>query len=190
MQETQVRSLVQEDPACCRAAEPTRHNSWACALEPGSCNYGAQAPWLLKPARPGACALQQEKPPHWEARTAQLEKHLHSNQDPALPNTNKIIKDKFPPFKKYWFWRPKPLLCSDFCIYLQILTNPSYHFMDSALYKDVILVAWDPAPYSANLNLVSISLVPWPLQVRRYIWLIHNRKKSGTELGQAEWNWS
>ncbi|XP_070335169.1 beta-galactoside alpha-2,6-sialyltransferase 2 isoform X2 [Odocoileus virginianus] len=35
----------------------------------------------------------------------------------------------------------------------QILTNPSYHFMDSALYKDVILVAWDPAPYSANLNL-------------------------------------
>ncbi|XP_042551495.1 beta-galactoside alpha-2,6-sialyltransferase 2 [Dipodomys spectabilis] len=35
----------------------------------------------------------------------------------------------------------------------QILTNPSYHFIDSSLYKDVILVAWDPAPYSANLNL-------------------------------------
>ncbi|NP_001334332.1 beta-galactoside alpha-2,6-sialyltransferase 2 isoform X1 [Mus musculus] len=35
----------------------------------------------------------------------------------------------------------------------QILANPSHHFIDSALYKDVILVAWDPAPYSANLNL-------------------------------------
>lgn len=40
-------------------------------------------------------------------------------------------------------------------MYLQILTNPSHHFIDSSLYKDVILVAWDPAPYSANLNLVS-----------------------------------
>ncbi|XP_007957739.1 beta-galactoside alpha-2,6-sialyltransferase 2 [Orycteropus afer afer] len=35
----------------------------------------------------------------------------------------------------------------------QILTNPNHHFTDSSLYKDVILVAWDPAPYSANLNL-------------------------------------
>ena len=42
-------------------------------------------------------------------------------------------------------------------MYLQILTNPNHHFIDSSLYKDVILVAWDPAPYSANLNLVSIS---------------------------------
>jgi hypothetical protein len=43
-------------------------------------------------------------------------------------------------------------------ICLQILANPSHHFIDSALYKDVILVAWDPAPYSANLNLVSVFL--------------------------------
>ncbi|XP_049640364.1 beta-galactoside alpha-2,6-sialyltransferase 2 [Suncus etruscus] len=35
----------------------------------------------------------------------------------------------------------------------QILTNPNHHFIDNSLYKDVILVAWDPAPYSANLNL-------------------------------------
>ncbi|ELK33759.1 Beta-galactoside alpha-2,6-sialyltransferase 2 [Myotis davidii] len=35
----------------------------------------------------------------------------------------------------------------------QILTNPNHHFIDSSLYKDVILVAWDPAPYSANLDL-------------------------------------
>ncbi|KAM9031496.1 beta-galactoside alpha-2,6-sialyltransferase 2 isoform X1 [Sarcophilus harrisii] len=35
----------------------------------------------------------------------------------------------------------------------QILTNPNHHFIESSLYKDVILVAWDPAPYSANLHL-------------------------------------
>ncbi|KAF6111657.1 ST6 beta-galactoside alpha-2,6-sialyltransferase 2 [Phyllostomus discolor] len=35
----------------------------------------------------------------------------------------------------------------------QILTNPNHHFIESSLYKNVILVAWDPAPYSANLNL-------------------------------------
>ncbi|XP_063085799.1 beta-galactoside alpha-2,6-sialyltransferase 2 [Cavia porcellus] len=35
----------------------------------------------------------------------------------------------------------------------QILANPGYHFIDSTLYKDVILVAWDPAPYSSNLYL-------------------------------------
>ncbi|KAM6178226.1 beta-galactoside alpha-2,6-sialyltransferase 2 [Rhynchocyon petersi] len=35
----------------------------------------------------------------------------------------------------------------------QIITNPTHHFIDSSLYKDVVLVAWDPAPYSANLNL-------------------------------------
>ncbi|KAF7252921.1 Beta-galactoside alpha-2,6-sialyltransferase 2 [Varanus komodoensis] len=34
----------------------------------------------------------------------------------------------------------------------QILTNPSHHFIENSIYKDVILVAWDPAPYSANLN--------------------------------------
>ncbi|KAH0624580.1 hypothetical protein JD844_032206 [Phrynosoma platyrhinos] len=34
----------------------------------------------------------------------------------------------------------------------EILTNPNHHFTENSLYKDVILVAWDPAPYSANLN--------------------------------------
>ncbi|KAJ1118154.1 hypothetical protein NDU88_006349 [Pleurodeles waltl] len=33
----------------------------------------------------------------------------------------------------------------------QILTNPHHHFIDSPLYKDITLVAWDPSPYSANL---------------------------------------
>ncbi|KAG8452017.1 hypothetical protein GDO86_003992 [Hymenochirus boettgeri] len=35
----------------------------------------------------------------------------------------------------------------------QILTNPSHHFTDSSLYKDVTLVAWDPSPYYADLHM-------------------------------------
>ncbi|KAJ8350802.1 hypothetical protein SKAU_G00259320 [Synaphobranchus kaupii] len=33
----------------------------------------------------------------------------------------------------------------------QILANPKHRFNTSSLYKEVILVAWDPAPYTANL---------------------------------------
>ena len=50
MQGTQVRSLVREDPTCCRATKPVHHNYLACALEPTSHNYWAHAPQLLKPA--------------------------------------------------------------------------------------------------------------------------------------------
>ena len=34
MQETQIRSLVQEDPTCRGANEPLRHDYYACPLEP------------------------------------------------------------------------------------------------------------------------------------------------------------
>lgn len=34
----------------------------------------------------------------------------------------------------------------------QILANPKHRFNTSSLYKDVTLVAWDPAPYTANLQ--------------------------------------
>ena len=50
VQGTWVRSLVWEDPTCCRATKPVHHNYWACALEPTSHNYWAHAPQLLKPA--------------------------------------------------------------------------------------------------------------------------------------------
>ncbi|XP_067889905.1 beta-galactoside alpha-2,6-sialyltransferase 2-like [Heterodontus francisci] len=33
----------------------------------------------------------------------------------------------------------------------QILVNPKHRFNNSTLFKNVILVAWDPAPYSVNL---------------------------------------
>ena len=51
MQGTWVRVPVLEDPTCCGATKPMHHNYWAQA--------------------PRACALQQEKPPQWEARAPQ-----------------------------------------------------------------------------------------------------------------------
>ena len=39
MQETRVRSLVQEDPTCCGAIKPKHHDYGACVLEPESRNY-------------------------------------------------------------------------------------------------------------------------------------------------------
>ena len=114
MQETQVRSLVQEDPTCRGATKPVCHNYWACALELASQNYWARTPQLLKPERsrapmlqllslhaattevrvPRACAPQEEKPPQWEARTPQQRvapacrnqrKPACSNEDPTYP---------------------------------------------------------------------------------------------------------
>ena len=70
------------------------HNYWACALEPGSRNYWAHVPQLLKPTRPTVHALQREKPLQGEALvlqldgspcSLQLEKRKHSNKDPAQP---------------------------------------------------------------------------------------------------------
>ena len=70
MQGTWVWALVREDPTCCRATKPVCNNYWACVLEPMSHNYWAHVLQLLKPA-PRARALQQEKPPQWEAHTPQ-----------------------------------------------------------------------------------------------------------------------
>ena len=39
MQETWVRSLIQENRTCHGAIKPVPHNYWACALEPRSHNY-------------------------------------------------------------------------------------------------------------------------------------------------------
>ena len=50
-QGTWVWSLVREDPTCCGATKPIRHNYWACALDPTSHNYWARVLQLLKPAR-------------------------------------------------------------------------------------------------------------------------------------------
>ena len=64
-------------------------------------------PQLLKPTHPRACSVQGEKPPWWEAHSPQLEsspcswqleKSLHSGEDPAQPKINKIIKIKSQPW--------------------------------------------------------------------------------------------
>ena len=96
MQETQVRSLVWEDSTCHRATKPPCCNYWTHALEPMSRNYQAHMP-LLKPAHPRACALQQEKPPQWEACApkletspglSQLEKGCVQQQRPSVAKKN------------------------------------------------------------------------------------------------------
>ena len=96
IQETQVWSLVWEDSTCHRATKPPCCNYWTHALEPMSRNYQAHMP-LLKPAHPTACALQQEKPPQWEARApkletspglSQLEKGCVQQQRPSVAKKN------------------------------------------------------------------------------------------------------
>ena len=62
-------------------------------------NYCACEPQPLKPACPGALALQQEEPPQREAHTPQLRmafphherKPARSSEDPALPKLNKHV---------------------------------------------------------------------------------------------------
>ena len=67
---TQVWTLVQKDPTCCGATKPctTTERTW----QPGSYNHWAHMQQLLKAVHPRTCALQQEKPLHWEAWTLQL----------------------------------------------------------------------------------------------------------------------
>ena len=50
MKETQVQSLVREDPTCGGAAKPVGQKSPA--LEPGSCSYSAHVSQLLVPVSP------------------------------------------------------------------------------------------------------------------------------------------
>ena len=78
MQGTRVRALVREDLTRRGATKPVHHNYWACALEPTSHNYWAHMPQLLSPQATTpeaqaltAHALQQEKPPQWEAHAPQ-----------------------------------------------------------------------------------------------------------------------
>ena len=73
MQGTQVRFLVWEDPTWHRVTKPKGHSFWVCSLELLCHNSWACVLQVLKSARPGARAPQQEKPPQREARTPQLE---------------------------------------------------------------------------------------------------------------------
>ena len=84
MQKTQVRSLVQEDPTCCRATKPVRHNYWAYALRAPELQL--LRPKCLKPLLSNKRSLHNEKPEHRsQTLTLQLEKSQGSNKDPAQP---------------------------------------------------------------------------------------------------------
>ena len=92
MQETQVRSLVREDPTCHGATEPMSHNYWACTLEPVSHNYRACMLQLLKPVclEPVLC----------NKRSHHSEKPMHSNEEwpPLAASRENSQKQQ---------WRPK-----------------------------------------------------------------------------------
>ena len=78
MQETQVWSLVREDPTCRGATKPVGHNYWACARESRTCNC-----WSLNILEPVLCKKRSQ---HSEKTQApQLEKSLHRNEDPEQP---------------------------------------------------------------------------------------------------------
>ena len=70
MQGIRVRALFWEDPTCCRATKPVRHNYWACALESVSHNYWAHVPQLLKPAHLEPCSTAREATAMRSPRTA------------------------------------------------------------------------------------------------------------------------
>ena len=67
MQGTRVWSLVMEDPKCWGQLKPVSHNCWAHIVESPSRNYWSPRAATDEACAPRACALQQEKPPRWEA---------------------------------------------------------------------------------------------------------------------------
>ena len=82
VQGTQVRSLVQEDSACCGAPKPVCHDSWAQAREPLFCNkrsHCSEKPehcnWRLHPlatARESLCAATTQCSQRYKNRERQL----------------------------------------------------------------------------------------------------------------------
>ena len=95
MQETQVWSMIQEDPTCCRAAKPVYHNYWACALEPRNCNHWS--PNILELVFCNNRSHRNEKPASQlesSPCSQQLEKSPHSNKDSAKPKIINIILQK------------------------------------------------------------------------------------------------
>ena len=69
MQETRVQSLIREDPTSNEETKPVRHSSWA-------------------------CALQQEKPPQWEARAVQLALTRHKDRNACAATKTHTVKNK------------------------------------------------------------------------------------------------
>ena len=84
MQETQVRSLVWDDPTRCGATKPERDNYWVCAAR-------AQELKRQKSVCPKALTPQQEKLPQWETQAPRLEKSQQNKEAPTQPKIKKIV---------------------------------------------------------------------------------------------------
>ena len=102
MQETQVWSLIQEDPTCRQASHPVAsYNDGACALEPGDRTHSAHTLQLLKSLHPRAHVLQvqpcREKPTHCkdvQPLRARAAESPRSNKDNTYTaNTNTYISN-------------------------------------------------------------------------------------------------
>ena len=85
MQGTQVRSLVQEDSTCCETVGPYTMATKSALWSPHAATTEARVP--------GACALQEEKPPHPGAHARQQRvssTHCHYRKactQPRRPST-------------------------------------------------------------------------------------------------------
>ena len=71
MQETQVRSLIQEDPICLGATKPISHNYWDCALRSQELQF--LKPTHLEPLHHNKRSHHSEKPTYRESSPHALE---------------------------------------------------------------------------------------------------------------------
>ena len=94
-QETQVRSLVWEDPTGSGSVKSVCHNHWACVLKSLSCNYWAHALQLLKP--------EQLEPVLHNKRSNRHEKPTDCNEEraPLAASREKPIEQLKPNRVKY-----------------------------------------------------------------------------------------
>ena len=187
MQETQVQSLVQEDPTYLGATKPVSHSYWARALEPADHNYWALKPQLLKPACPRAGAPQ-EKLLQWEALAPQLRGNSCSPQidkSPAQPKINKII-NKINSVQFSSVTQSCPTLCDPMdCsmpglpVYRQLpeLMQTHVHWVSDAIQPSHPLSS--PSPPALNLSqhqglfqwVRSSPQVEFPLQHQSFQWI-------------------
>ena len=107
----ETRSTCVPWSTCLGAAEPVCPHFWGSALEPRSHNYWHHTLQLMKTTCPRAQALQQGKPPRWEACSAQLERSpcsvqleesLHSHEDPEQPKINKLTNKENQCNNSWW----------------------------------------------------------------------------------------
>ena len=84
-QETQVGSLIWDDPTCLSATKPVCHNYRTCALEPRNCDYWTHVQQLLNPMclEPGSTAKE---------ATAMRSQHIVKKSSPCSLHLEKALE--------------------------------------------------------------------------------------------------